>query len=211
MTQQVFDFLNRRHLRAPLQATTMRAASRPSGASPYGSPLPPPPPARLRLYDDDSADVPAQRAIALLISVCAAQRCHPSAKYFAMALLADRALPLLQSPDASGGAPPVMPLALSCVMVAMKCHERTHPLISQLLQTADACSPGFSQRVQPSAVAAAELWLVTVCSISAFPRLASEYCAELIASMCAPCTACSRAPHTLHSADVLTRLSLERA
>jgi hypothetical protein len=163
----------------------MRAASRPSGASQYGAPPPPPAPARLRLYDDDSADVPAQRAIALLISVCAALRSHASSKYFALALLADRALPLLQSPHASAKAPPVMPLALACVLVAFKCHERTHPLISQLLQTAEACSPGFSQRVQPSAVAAAELWLVTVCSISAWPRLASEHCAELVNSMCA--------------------------
>ncbi len=85
-----------------------------------------------------------------------------------------------------------MPLALACVLLCSKVHERAHARVAELLAAAQTACPGFAQRCGARAVVAAELWLVLRVDISLM-RPATDFCAEMIAQLCVPALICSRA------------------
>jgi hypothetical protein len=101
----------------------------------------------------------------------------PCARYAALGLLLDRAVPTMLSHVE--GCPALAPVALACLLVASKLHEDAPPLISELLAAEVTLG---AMRVSVAEVNAAELWLCTDVHIGIGTRLVTDVIDRLLSA-----------------------------
>jgi len=122
----------------------------------------------LLLYAEEGSETVESAAVALLLFAASRLGLRPSTRFAALGILVDRVLPVVQNESLETEVPALAAIALACILISTKQHERTAPLLSEIVAAATTTAPA---RVSVREVAAAELFLCCWVRIGASPLL----------------------------------------
>ena len=147
------------------------------------------------LFRSDAPHAAAEGAVSLVLAVTACLFVSQDTRYAALAILVDRAVPVLAASEliylADKELPSLAAIALACVLIACKQHECLSPLLSELVSAAVGVGVsvrGFVGLFQLHILAAPEITYVRPLVYARRKWLTPSYgCASMSTSAHAPC------------------------